>query len=537
MIDELVGKTLAGKYRLEELIRENEYESVYRGQHLLMEKPVTVKILASALAVDESIVNSFSVEARTISRLSHPNILNVTDFGKDEDRIVFIVMESAEGDSLKEALRKEGAFGVERAVKIARQIAAALSSAHANGIVHRRLTSENVLLTEMGNGSELVKVFDLGSLDAVGREDLDDEDSLERLAYFSPEQCSEESEVDERSDIYSLGVIFYEMLVGEVPFTADNPTDLMLKHAEVPPPPFAAFRDDIPEEIEPIALRALAKNPDMRYQDASAFAEDLSEAARLDGIDDSIVISQVDPAAIPQSNNVWKTAFVVLAGISLLAFGLIYWTNVKQTNPTTVGQIDEDGQPVQPLNPATGLPEQNLPNMAQYPTNSLGSDDLLTRPDVGGGGGDGYDPWARPGTPPGGKPTYQPPIGPGGDVVTVPGNSGSIFTQDDFVGYDDKGNPIYLVRKPIPTKSPEKPDSKGKTDIKKDDPKATADKPKGDGGTTVKKPEAAKKPTPKPKNTPAVEKKPEKKPVEKPKSKPTSPAKSKKKVSGREQDA
>ena len=530
MINEFIGKTLADKYEVEELLREGDFGNVYSARHLLMEKPVAIKILAPALAVDESIVESFSIEARTISRLSHPNILNVTDFGRDVDGTVFIVMESAEGKTLKDAIRDEGAFSVDRAVRIARQIAAGLSVAHANLLIHGHLTSENILLTKMANDSEIVKVFNLGSFDSVRREDYDNEESLKDLAYLSPEQCSGESEADERADIYALGIIFYEMLVGEVPFDADNPTDLMLKHAEVPPPPFAAFRDDIPDEIEPLAIRALAKNPDMRYQTASAFAEDLNEAMSVDGKESPMIV----PAAVAQvspNNNVWKTAFIVLAGISLLAFGMIYWTNIKQLDPTTVQQVDENGQPVQPLNPATGLNE-NVPNMTDYQTGSLDPNDPLINSDVGGGG-DGYDPWSRPGTPPGGSPSYVP-VGPAGNTVTIPGNSGSIFNQEEPVGYDERGNPIYLVRQPVkkPSTSPETDVTKKPNEGKKDpsdkvgeklvDPKMPVKKP-----TTKPSPKADSSPTKKPAT---------KKPADKPKAKTPPATKSQKTKSGVEQD-
>ncbi len=510
MIDEFIGQTLSDKYQIEELLRESELGKVYRGHHLLMEKPVTVMILAPALAVDESIVESFSIEARTISRLSHPNILNVTDFGRDEDGTVFIVMEDGEGKNLKEVIREEGAFSVERAVRIARQIASGLSAAHASAIIHGHLTSENILLSKMVNDSELAKIFELGSFDSHKRENFDEQDSLDRLAYLSPEQCSASSEVDQRSDIYALGIIFYEMLVGEVPFSADNATDLMLKHAEVPPPPFAAFRDDIPGELEPITIKALAKNPDMRYQTAAAFAEDLGEVLLLDGEMDSIIIQQAIAEDAGNTSNIWKTAFVLLAGISLLAFGMIYWTNTKQTNPSTVQQVDENGLPVQPLNPATGLNEQNLPNIADYPTNSLDPNDPMIQPDIGG---DGYDPWRTPGTPPGGVPSYQP-LGPGENTVVIPGDSGSIFTQDEPVGYDEKGNPIYLIRRPVANPTPAtktdgektKPENDGKTPAKTDDkippnpdtkptvkPETRTDKPAKDQ-TPAKRPEA--KPSP-----------------------------------------
>ncbi len=523
MIDEFVGKRLADKYEIEALIRQSDLGNVYRGRHLLMDKPVSIKILAPSLAIDTNIVDRFSAEARTISRLSHPNILNVTDFGRDSDGTVFIVMEEAEGETLSQVIKREGAFSVDHAVRVAGQIAAGLSSAHANLIAHHHLTSENVLLVKMANGSELVKVVDIGSFNAAGQEDLEDENSLKALSYLSPEQCSGESDADERSDIYSLGIIFFEMLVGEVPFTADNPTDLMLKHAEVPPPPFAAFRDDIPDEIEPILLRALAKNPDMRYQSVSAFAEDLNEAVRIGDPEGSVITSGFDAAAadINGNNNIWKTAFILLAGISLMAFGLIYWTKSTQTDPATVFKTDENGLPVQPLNPATGLNEQNLPNLTEYSPNSLDPNDPLLQSDVGGGG-DGYDPWNIPGTPPGGSPSYQQ-VPLGGPTVTIPGNSGSIFTQDEPVGYDERGNPIYLIRRPVQNPSPTpKPSPTPVTDANSESPAAP--------------PQASPKKTdePKPVKTPEV-KDSNSKPKVEPK-KPIPAANSKQAKSGEEQD-
>ena len=136
MSDKFIGQTLADKYQIEEELREGDLGKIYRGTHLSMEKPVTVKILSPTLALDENIVKQFSSEARTISRIAHPNILNVTDFGSDKNGAVYLVLEDSAGETLKEAIAREGRFPVERAVKIARQTAVALSAAHANGIIH-----------------------------------------------------------------------------------------------------------------------------------------------------------------------------------------------------------------------------------------------------------------------------------------------------------------------------------------------------------------------------------------------------------------
>ena len=536
MTDEFIGKTLAGKYEIEDLVRESEFGRIYRGKHLMMDKPVTIKVLSSALAVDESIVEQFSMEARTISRLSHPNILNVTDFGKDEET-VFIVLENIEGENLKEIIKRDGEFDFDRAVRLTRQIAAALSSAHAAGIVHKNLTSEKILVGNMANNAELVKVLDIGSFEQSDERNFEELESLDDLAYLSPEQCSEESEPDERSDIYSLGIIFYEMLTGEVPFMADTPTDLMLKHSQVPPPPLAAFRDDIPEDIEPIVIQALAKNPDMRYQSAAAFADDLGEAIKATGSDDTLVIPKVNEAAAGTSNSgLWKSAFAFLVGVSVLSFAMVHYGFIKldKTELDTEYQVDANGKPVQPLSAATGLNEKGLsvPDYTDPILNSEGAEILPPPPGIGGGG-DGYDPWANGGGVP---PAGGPPIGPPGQIITIPYDPDNPFdpTQEIF---DANGKPIDLVpfdpNKTIPKKGSEN---------SKDDP-ANKKNPKDDktpaennANTTDAKTENKKETKP-PVKTPAKETKPKTPPAEKPKEKPVEPSSSNKKTqSGVEQD-
>lgn len=363
MSDKFIGQTLAEKYQIEQLWRESGLGNVYRGKHLGMEKDVTVKILSPTLAIDEKIVKRFNEEARTVSHISHPNVLNVTDFGSDKEGAFFIVSEESEGETLKDAIGKQGKFSPERAIRVARQIASALSAAHAAGVVHKNLTSENILLTHAANGAEIVKVLEFGANAADENESLDEENAPRNLEYRSPEQCSDSTEIDARSDIYSAGVILYEMLAGEVPFSAEKPTDLMLKHAQQPPSPLSAFRPDLNEEIEPVVLQALAKTPEMRYQTADEFAEELNKIAKNFDEVETVIIPKAQKFD-EQPNNIWKTAFITLAGISVLAIGLIYATQVKQTDISTV-QTDANGVPVQPLNPATGMGEQGA-NLMQF---------------------------------------------------------------------------------------------------------------------------------------------------------------------------
>jgi serine/threonine protein kinase len=431
--DQFIGQTLANKYRIEDAVRESGLGRVYRGTHLLMDKPVTVKILSPALAVDENIVKRFSNEARIVSNIAHPNVLNVTDFGADKNNAVYIISEGVEGETLKEAVLREGKFPLERSINITRQIAAALSAAHRKGIVHRHLTSENILLAHAGDESELVKVLDFGSVKPEDENSFEAETEIKDLEYLSPEQNSSVTEADERSDIYSLGVIFYEMLAGEVPFTAENPTSLMLKQAEEPPAPLSAFRADLPAEVEPIVLKALAKNPEMRYQAASDFADDLLLLANSKAV--------AAAGATEAPNNIWKTISIVLVGIFALSALLIYVFSTKQTDPSTM-QTDANGVPVQPINPATGMTEQNFANMMPYSTEMMANSNVNIQP--GGAevmpGGDGYDPWARGVTPPAGAPQQY--IGPGGQVITIDPNNPSQFMPNE--------DGVIMIPVPVP---------------------------------------------------------------------------------------
>lgn len=390
MSEQFIGKIIAGKYRVDSRLG----DGVYFGRHSFTEKPVILKLLAAT--ADQELAARFTDDARAASHISHPNFLGITDFGTDSAGDLYTAFEGVEGETLAAALERDQQVPEAIALDIAGQIAAGLSAGHNAGLIHGDLSPDSILISYRPDGSKQAKVFNFGAENALN--------STADLAYLSPEQCSGAEFPDQRSDVYSLGVILYEMLAGERPFVGETAADLMRKHAEEPPPPLAAFRSDLAPGVEPIVVKALSKDPAMRFQSADDFAEAL-------GLQQVALNSA--PAATPV-NNLWKTAFVVLAGISLLSVFLIYATSVTQTDPTTVLQPDANGQPVQPINPATGAEEQSLAAMP----GALGLDgntNTMTDPVPGG---DGYNPWANGGVPPAGAPMQ-----PGGTVTVAPGQS------------------------------------------------------------------------------------------------------------------
>lgn len=412
MAEQLTGTVIAEKYRLDSLLRSGEVGNFYRGRHLFMDKPVTLKVLSPTLAVDERIREQFTAEARSATVLSNPHILAANDFGSNSDGSYYVIYEGFDGEPLKNTAGGGGQFSVDRAVAVARQIGEALSTAHENGFIHGNLTPDTVLVSNSAAASN-VKVFDFDPV-ADGFYKRSDNRSPVGVAYLAPENFSGLKNVDARSDIYSLGIILYQMLAGEVPFKGETPTDVMLKHAEEEPPAMSEHRSDVPAAIEAVIGKALAKDPDERFQTAAEFVEELDKAA---------------VAGTETAGRFWKTAAAVIVGIGLLASVLIYATAGRQTIPLTQLQPDADGQPVQPINPATGAEEQTLASMPGNIPGSMSNSDILAQPPATLPGGDGYNPWATGVPPPGAPPTgYVPP---GGTQFYIDPNTGSPFMPND----------------------------------------------------------------------------------------------------------
>jgi serine/threonine protein kinase len=412
MVDQFLGQVIAGKYRIDAFIRQSDNGPIFRGRHMTVDRPVTIKLLDPTLAADDTAVMRFEFEARSEARIVHPNVLNVTDVGSDGLGIHYIIFEPVVGTTLDSVLAVEGKLDPTRAAGIAHRAAEGLSAAHAQNVLHRNLTPANILVDE--STTDAVKIFNFGAQLTDGSERYRPSDPR----YAAPEVINGE-EGDARSDVYSLGVVLYQMLAGELPFDTTDEDELTRLQTEEPPPPMSAFRKDLPAELETVVFKALAKDPEMRHQSAAEFANELTASVGLNS----------SGLAAAAGHDIWKTAFVVIVGIVLLSAVLIYATYTKQTDPSTQLQSDANGQPVQPLNPATGIQEESLAslpaNSADVITNSNMSVPPGTLP-----GGDGYNPWANGGRPPAGAPpqTY---IGPGGQVITIDPNNPSQFMPSD----------------------------------------------------------------------------------------------------------
>ncbi|QUN13428.1 Stk1 family PASTA domain-containing Ser/Thr kinase [Clostridium sp. C1] len=277
----LVNKTIAGRYQLKRLIGQGGMADVYEAEDLILGRTVAVKIMRSSLTGDPVYVTRFHREASAAAALSHKNIVEIYDVGDEKDDY-YIVMEYVPGQTLKELIHKRGALHYVEAVDIMKQVVSATAKAHAIGIIHRDLKPQNIMVTDSG----VVKIGDFGIASIQSLSQVTQTDTIMgSLHYLAPEIARGEK-ATAQSDIYALGIVFYELLRGEVPFNGESPVNIALKHMRDEIPSVRAFNPSIPQSVENIIMKATAKNIKDRYLSASDMLDDLNHCLEAEHMND-----------------------------------------------------------------------------------------------------------------------------------------------------------------------------------------------------------------------------------------------------------
>ena len=295
---------LNNRYKLVDHIGTGGMAEVYRAHDTLLDREVAVKILHKQFVSDETFIAKFKREAKAAAKLSHPCIVNVFDVGHSED-INFIVMEYVAGGTLKQEIEKYGRLSYKDAIKIAIDVASALNHAHIRGLVHCDIKPHNILIDSEGKAK--VADFGIARVMATATATLNNNDVMGSVHYVSPEQAAGKN-VTAQSDIYSLGVVLFEMLTGRVPFEAETPVAVALRHVKDVPPLLREFNPDIPPVLESIVSKTLAKNPSERYRTANELINELKRAEILvkdlienDPLESTIFISNMSNSVDDQT--------------------------------------------------------------------------------------------------------------------------------------------------------------------------------------------------------------------------------------------
>ncbi|MBR4411446.1 MAG: serine/threonine protein kinase, partial [Firmicutes bacterium] len=277
----MASKVLAGRYELFEKIGEGGMSVVYKAKDRLLNRFVAIKVLKPEFIKDRKFIESFRRESQAAASLSHSNIVNIFDVGQ-EGNIHYIVMELVTGNTLSELIKEEGPFPYQKVIELTKQIAAALSEAHRNNLIHRDVKPHNVMLTADGTA----KITDFGIAKAINSSTIADTMSngvMGSVHYFSPEQARG-GYVDEKSDIYSLGIVMYEMLTGRVPFDGDNPVNIALMHINGEMVPPSKLISGIPPALERIVMKATDKYQSNRFASVDELIQALDNLAFVSSV-------------------------------------------------------------------------------------------------------------------------------------------------------------------------------------------------------------------------------------------------------------
>lgn len=290
--DAMAGQIFDGRYRILHKLGEGGMGAVYKALQISTNKPVAIKVVAARHTENENTIRRFQREVKLQSRLEHPNIVTVLDFAKTPEGQYFFAMPFIEGKSLRQMILDNGKFPIADFLSLAMQICDGLECAHGEGIVHRDIKGDNIVVAHIGS-QRVAKILDFGLAKAVEQDGDATKSGIELTsagramgtpAYMSPEQAKGEADkIGPRSDLYSLGVIFYQMLTGTLPFRSDTPWGVMHQHISEPPVPLRQIEPDVPEIVEQAVMRCLEKEPENRYPSALALRRDLAAAMNLAG--------------------------------------------------------------------------------------------------------------------------------------------------------------------------------------------------------------------------------------------------------------
>ena len=328
----LQGRLIGGKFRIDSLLGAGGMGNVYRAEQLSLAKPVAVKILHHDLMTDETVVKRFEREARSASRLDHPNLVRIIDFGRDpETGVLFIAMELLTGRDLGQVIAQDAPLPLHRIVRIMSQVLAALEEAHTQGVIHRDLKPANIMLVDRRGELDLVKVCDFGIAKSMSLQSPDKDSMLTVRGfvcgtpeYMAPEQARGET-VDGRTDLYAAAIILYQLVTGQVPFTASSPVGILSQHLDRPAPAPRSKRPDIPRALDLLILRGLEKEPAHRPQTATGFRQELEAVCSISAHGRAEGTTRKAPVLRPHSN-LKRGGFLlgVLLGGAVAAFYYLY---------------------------------------------------------------------------------------------------------------------------------------------------------------------------------------------------------------------
>jgi eukaryotic-like serine/threonine-protein kinase len=387
----VVGEKIAGRYEIEALVGHGGMSSVYKAHDSLLERHVALKILHEQYNGDEDFVERFKREARSVAQLQHPNIVTVIDRGEEDGR-QYIVFEYIDGENLKEHLVRQGRLDVHEALEIALEVARGLAFAHDNGLVHRDVKPQNVLL----NGDGRAKVTDFGIARTVDVDGMTQTGTvLGTSNYIAPEQASGQR-VDAHSDVYSLGAVLYELLAGDVPFPGESFVAVAMKHVHEPPPNLLDVRKDVPLRVAAAVDRALEKDPEQRFPTMDAFAAELEAClAELDrGEADATMVIPARKRASRTRKHVsrWPIAIVLLAllAIAAIVVGLLTLGDTNGNAPAANSRVEVAGvTSYDPFGPDLNEHADEAPNITDrnpatyWTTESYNDAPSLGKPGVG----------------------------------------------------------------------------------------------------------------------------------------------------------